>query len=30
MGDDDGVGVTYVTANDGVLTASSTKPGNCQ
>ena len=26
MGDSDGVGVTYITANDGVLTASTTKP----
>lgn len=30
MGDSDGSGITYVTANDGVLTASSTKPSFCQ
>jgi hypothetical protein len=30
MGDSDGVGVTYVTANDGVLSATITKPSNCQ
>ena len=29
MGDDDSSGVTYVTANDGVLSASSTPPANC-
>jgi hypothetical protein len=29
MGDSDGSGVTYLTANDGVLTASSTKPSVC-
>ena len=29
MGDSDGSGVTYLTANDGVLTASSTKPSAC-
>lgn len=30
MGDSDGSGVTYVTANDGVLSVSSTAPSNCQ
>lgn len=30
MGDSDGSGVTYVTANDGVLSASTTKPSICQ
>jgi hypothetical protein len=30
MGDSDGNGVTYVTANDGVLTATTTKPDICQ
>lgn len=30
LGDSDGDGVTYVTANDGILTASSTKPSICQ
>ncbi|OGC49952.1 hypothetical protein A2716_00125 [candidate division WWE3 bacterium RIFCSPHIGHO2_01_FULL_40_23] len=30
MGDSDGSGVTYITANDGVLTASTTKPSICQ
>lgn len=30
MGDSDGDGVTYITANDGVLTASATKPSICQ
>ena len=30
LGDSDGSGVTYITANDGVLTASSTKPSICQ
>jgi|SRR3989344_3130727 len=30
MGDSDGSGITYVTANDGVLAASSTKPSICQ
>jgi hypothetical protein len=30
MGDSDGDGVTYITANDGVLTASTTKPSICQ
>lgn len=30
MGDSDGSGVTYITANDGVLTASSTQPSICQ
>jgi hypothetical protein len=30
LGDSDGSGITYVTANDGVLSASSTKPGICQ
>lgn len=30
MGDSDGSGVTYVTANDGVLSASTTAPSNCQ
>lgn len=30
MGDSDGDGVTYITANDGVLTASATKPTICQ
>lgn len=30
LGDSDGSGVTYVTANDGVLTASTTKPSVCQ
>lgn len=30
MADSDGSGVTYVTANDGVLIASSTKPSFCQ
>lgn len=30
MGDSDGSGVTYVTANDGVLSASTTKPSFCQ
>ncbi len=29
LGDSDGVGVTYVTANDGVLSATTTKPGTC-
>lgn len=30
MGDSDGNGVTYVTANDGVLSATSVKPSICQ
>lgn len=30
LADSDGVGVTYLTANDGVLTASTTKPSVCQ
>ncbi len=30
LGDSDGSGVTYITANDGVLTASTTKPSICQ
>ena len=30
MGDSDGSGVTYVTANNGVLSATSTKPSACQ
>jgi hypothetical protein len=30
LGDSDNSGVTYITANDGVLTASSTKPSVCQ
>lgn len=30
LGDSDGSGVTYITANNGVLTASSTKPSICQ
>lgn len=30
MADSDGSGVTYMTANDGVLSASSTKPSFCQ
>lgn len=30
MGDSDGDGVTYITVNDGVLTASATKPSICQ
>lgn len=30
MGDSDGSGVTYITANNGVLSASSTKPAACQ
>lgn len=30
LGDSDGAGVTYVTANDGVLSASTTKPNFCQ
>jgi hypothetical protein len=30
MGDSDGSGVTYITANDGVLSASATKPSTCQ
>ena len=30
MGDSDGSGVTYITANDGVLSGSSTKPSICQ
>lgn len=30
MGDSDGSGVTYLTVNDGVLTASSTQPSACQ
>lgn len=30
LGDSDGNGITYVTANDGVLTASTTKPSTCQ
>jgi hypothetical protein len=29
LGDSDGVGVTYITANDGVLTASTVKPAIC-
>lgn len=29
MGDSDGSGITYITANDGVLSASSTPPANC-
>lgn len=29
LGDSDGSGVTYVTANDGVLSASDTPPANC-
>ncbi len=29
MGDSDSSGVTYITANDGVLSASSTPPSNC-
>lgn len=30
LGDSDGNGITYITANDGVLTASTTKPSICQ
>lgn len=30
LGDDDGNGVTYVTVNDGLLTASISKPSTCQ
>lgn len=30
IGDSDGSGVTYITVNDGILTASSIKPGICQ
>ncbi len=30
LGDSDSSGVTYITANDGVLSASSTKPSTCQ
>lgn len=30
LGDSDGVGVTYLTANDGILTATTTKPSICQ
>jgi len=30
MGDSDGSGVTYVTVNDGILSASTTKPSVCQ
>lgn len=30
LGDSDGSGVTYITANDGVLSASSIKPSTCQ
>jgi hypothetical protein len=30
LGDSDGSGVTYITADDGVLSATSTKPSNCQ
>ncbi|OGE74034.1 MAG: hypothetical protein A3I07_01135 [Candidatus Doudnabacteria bacterium RIFCSPLOWO2_02_FULL_42_9] len=30
MGDSDGNGVTYITANNGVVTASITQPSNCQ
>ncbi len=30
LGDSDGSGITYITANDGVLSASSTKPSICQ
>jgi len=30
LGDDDGGGITYVTAHRGVLSASTTKPSNCQ
>lgn len=30
IGDSDGDGITYLTANDGVLSASSTQPSNCQ
>jgi len=30
LGDSDGSGITYITANDGVLSASSTKPSLCQ
>jgi hypothetical protein len=29
LGDSDGVGVTYVTANDGVLSSSATRPATC-
>ncbi len=29
LGDSDGVGVTYITADDGVLSATDTKPGIC-
>jgi len=30
LGDSDGVGVTYITANNGILTATTSKPGICQ
>jgi hypothetical protein len=30
LGDSDGSGITYVTVNDGVMTASITKPSTCQ
>jgi hypothetical protein len=30
LGDSDGDGVTYITANDGVLSATTTKPSTCQ
>lgn len=30
LGDSDGSGMTYITANDGVLSATSSKPGICQ
>jgi hypothetical protein len=30
MADSDGSGITYVTANDGVLSATTTQPSNCQ
>lgn len=30
LGDSDSAGITYITANDGVLSASSTKPSICQ
>lgn len=30
LGDSDGSGITYVTVNDGVMTASTTKPSFCQ
>lgn len=30
LGDSDGNGITYITANEGIITASSTKPSICQ